>query len=203
MIVAANTFCMDPTSKIAKETFENFCDMWRYLVNDVIQVAKEILESFKSFSLLEGANTSATSLKTSPSNRTYFNSVFQNNRDPFSVYPPRTQQHRLNNLRRAPGQGQPVPAPILTNANGGGGPRHCAPMGQGRSQGYAVDRGHPDGMQIQEGVRWSEGEQRLRHGPGHSYPAGECRSTLQCCIITAVQSENNKNSDFILPLPVR
>ena len=175
--MAANTFCMDPTSKIAKETFENFCDMWRYLVNDVIQVAKEILESFKSFSLLEGANTSATSLKTSPSNRTYFNSVFQNNRDPFSVYPPRTQ-HRLNNLRRPPVQGQPVPAPILTNANGGGGPRHCAPMGQGRSQGYAVDRGHPDGMQIQEGVRWSEGEQRLRHGPGHSYPAGECRITL-------------------------
>ena len=197
VIVAANTFCMDPTSKIAKETFENFCDMWRYLVNDVIQVAKEILESFKSFSLLEGANTSATSLKTSPSNRTYFNSVFQNNRDPFSVYPPRTQ-HRLNNLasRRPPGQGQPVPAPILTNANGGGGPvRHCAPMGQGRSAGYAVDRGHPDGVQIQEdtGARWTEGEQRLSrqaHGPGHSYPAGEagphCSAalSLQCRVKT-------------------
>ena len=207
VIVAANTFCMDPTSKIAKETFENFCDMWRYLVNDVIQVAKEILESFKSFSLLECANTSATSLKTSPSNRTYFNSVFQNNRDPFSR-PPRTQ-HRL--ASRPPGQGQPVPAPILTNG-GGGPPRHCAPMGQGRSAGYAVDRGHPDTglMQIQEntGVRWSEGEQRLSsgrqgHGPGHTYPAGEWGITLQCCRITAVQSENNKNSDFILLMPAR
>ncbi len=196
VIVAANTFCMDPTSKIAKETFENFCDMWRYLVNDVIQVAKEILESFKSFSLLEGANTSATSLKTSPSNRTYFNSVFPNNRDPFSVYPPRSQ-HRPANLasRRPPGQGQPVPAPILTNANGGP-PRHCAPLG--RNAGYAMDRGHPDGMQIQEnGVRWSDGEQRLsigRQGTGHgahSYPAGESM-TLQCCINTAVLSENNK-----------
>ena len=47
VIVASNTFCVEPTSKIAKETFENFCDMWRYLVNDVIQVAKEILDSFK------------------------------------------------------------------------------------------------------------------------------------------------------------
>ena len=186
VIVAANTFCMDPTSKIAKETFENFCDMWRYLVNDVIQVAKEILESFKSFSLLEGANTSATSLKTSPSNRTYSNSVFQNNRDPFSSYPPRTQ-HRLN-TRRPPGPGQLAPAPILTNANGPGGPRHGAPMGQGRSVGYMDTRGHPDtGMGIQEnGVRWSgdTGDTRLsRQGPGHSYPAGECSVTLQCCSV--------------------
>ena len=86
VIVASNTFCMDPTSKIAKETFENFCDMWRYLVNDVIQVAKEILESFKSFSLLGAANPAATPLKQqpAPTNRNYFNSVFQNNRDPFS-----------------------------------------------------------------------------------------------------------------------
>ena len=38
VIVSASTFCQDPTSKIAKETFDNFCDMWRYLVNDVIQV---------------------------------------------------------------------------------------------------------------------------------------------------------------------
>lgn len=165
---------MDPTSKIAKETFENFSDMWRYLVNDVIQVAKEILESFKSFSLLEGANTSATgSLKTSPSNRTYNNSVFQHNRDPFSVYPVPRTQHRLNN-RRPPVPGQLAPAPILTNANGLGPPRHCAPMG--RNVGYGQDRGHPDGMQIQEnGARWGDtGEQRLgRQGPGHSYPAGE------------------------------
>ena len=175
---------MDPTSKIAKETFENFSDMWRYLVNDVIQVAKEILESFKSFSLLEGANTSATSLKTSPSNRTYFNSVFQNNRDPFSVYPVPRTQHRLNNIssRRPPGPpGQQAPAPILTNANGHGPQRHCAPLG--RNVGYGQDRGHPDTMQIQEnGARWGEGEQRLslgRQGPGHSYPAGECR--MQCC----------------------
>ena len=86
VIVASNTFCMDPTSKIAKETFENFCDMWRYLVNDVIQVAKEILESFKSFSLLGAANPATTPLKQqpAPTNRNYFNSVFQNNRDPFS-----------------------------------------------------------------------------------------------------------------------
>ena len=198
VIVAANTFCMDPTSKIAKETFENFSDRWRYLVNDVIQVAKEILESFKSFSLLEGANTSATSLKTSPSNRTYFNSVVQNNRDPFSVYPVPRTQHRLNNTRRPPGPpGQQAPAPILTNANGHGPPRHCAPPG--RNVGYGQDRGHPDGMQIQEnGARWGEGEQRLslgRQGPGHSYPAGECR--MQCCNTTAVQSEDNKNSDLV------
>ena len=134
VIVAANTFCMDPTSKIAKETFENFCDMWRYLVNDVIQVAKEILESFKSFSLLEGGNTCATSLKPPPSNRTYFNSVFQNNRDPFSVYPPRPQQ-RLPRPSRGQVPGQ-APAPILTN---GGGPRHGLPPGPG----YVMDRQIP------------------------------------------------------------
>ena len=66
VIVASNTFCMDPTSKIAKETFDNFCDMWRYLVNDVIQVAKEILESFKSFSLL-GSST----LQPQPAKQTF------------------------------------------------------------------------------------------------------------------------------------
>ena len=81
---------MDPTSKIAKEAFENFCDMWRYLVNDVIQVAKEILESFKNFSLHNGPNvtspsTAAQQLKQHTANRNYFNSVFQNP-DPFSTY---------------------------------------------------------------------------------------------------------------------
>ena len=48
VIVASNTFCAEPTSKIAKDTFENFCEMWRFLVSDVVQVAKDILESFKT-----------------------------------------------------------------------------------------------------------------------------------------------------------
>ena len=37
VIVAANTFCAESTSKIAKDTFELFTEMWRYLINDVIQ----------------------------------------------------------------------------------------------------------------------------------------------------------------------
>ena len=51
VIIASNTFCVEPTSKIAKETFEYFCEMWRYLISDVIQVAKDILESFKIYPL--------------------------------------------------------------------------------------------------------------------------------------------------------
>ena len=163
---------MDPTSKIAKETFENFCDMWRYLVNDVIQVAKEILESFKSFSLLGGANTSAP-LKAPPSNRTYFNSVFQN-RDPFSVYPPRhqqqqqQQQQRLNNVNSV----YRTPAPILTNVNGQVS-RGLNNVTGGRSQTGYMDRGHPDGMPLNNDVRWQGQEDRRPIGSSHNYPGGK------------------------------
>ena len=166
---------MDPTSKIAKETFENFCDMWRYLVNDVIQVAKEILESFKSFSLLGGANTSSAPLKPSPSTRTYFNSVFQN-RDPFSsVYPsPRHQpQQRLNNVNNS--VYNRTPAPILTNnVNGQVPSRGQNNITGGRSNSVYMDRGHPDGMPLNNEVRWQGQEDRRPPGSGgHNYSGGK------------------------------
>ena len=130
VIVASNTFCMDPTSKIAGESLDHFCDMWRYLVNDVITVAKEILESFKSFSLLGG--TAAT--QPAP-NRTYFNSVFQN-RDPF---PSRQRQQRQNNINYRPPPPPLGPQPRMINS-------------EMISRNAYMDRGPPDGMP----GRWEE-----------------------------------------------
>ena len=157
VIVASNTFCMDPTSKIASETFDNFSDMWRYLVNDVIQVAKEILESFKSFSLLGGT----ASTQPAP-NRTYFNSVFQN-RDPFSVSGPTTsypsrqrQQRQINTGNYRPGHSSLPPQTRMVNSE------------LVSRSGY-IDRGPPDGMAgmaIGSDGRWEE-----RRGNGPSYPA--------------------------------
>ena len=158
VIVASNTFCMDQNSKIAKETFDNFCDMWRYLVNDVIQVAKEILESFKSFSLLGG--TAAT--QPAPS-RTYNNSVFQN-REPFlasgSAYPSRGRQGRQNNINYRALHGPP----ILTNVAGPLGPQARMVNAEMIGRNAYMDRGPPDGMPIGNEGRWEE-----RRGNGHPY----------------------------------
>lgn len=153
VIVASNTFCMDPTSKIAKETFEDFCDMWRYLVNDVIQVAKEILESFKSFSLLGG---SAQPLQPPKPN---FNSSIQQNQDPFSPYLSRQQPRHDVNIYRPP---------ISSGVNGqmGPPPRMMNPNMIPRSAPSYMDRGHPDGMPIGNDMRYDE-----RRGNGHQYSA--------------------------------
>ena len=165
VIVASNTFCMDHNSKIAKETFDNFCDMWRYLVNDVIQVAKEILESFKSFSLLGGTATT----QPAPS-RTYNNSVFQN-RHPFlaSVYPSRQRQQRQNNLNYRGLQGPLAQQPRLTNS-------------EMISRAAYMDRGPPDGMPIGSEGRW---EERRGAGPPYTTQAGYAYNSSRSGLTTA------------------
>ena len=40
--VAATTYCHDPHSKVAKDNFDTFCQMWKHLVDDVIQIAKQV-----------------------------------------------------------------------------------------------------------------------------------------------------------------
>ena len=179
VIVASNTFCMDQNSKIAKETFDNFCDMWRYLVNDVIQVAKEILESFKSFSLLGGTATT----QPVPS-RTYNNSVFQN-RHPFlasaaaSAYPSRARgQPRQNNINYRALQGQP----ILTNVAGPLGPQPRMVNSEMISRNAYMDRGPPDGMPIGNEGRW---EERRGNGPPYTTQAGYTYNSSRSGLTTA------------------
>uniref|UniRef100_A0A146M499 Alpha-catulin n=2 Tax=Lygus hesperus TaxID=30085 RepID=A0A146M499_LYGHE len=43
--VAAVTLNQHPTSKIAKENLEVFCDMWQMLMNDVLSICKDIIEA--------------------------------------------------------------------------------------------------------------------------------------------------------------
>ena len=172
VIVASNTFCVDPTSKVAKETFENFADMWRYLVNDVIQVAKEILESFKSFSLL--GTPATTPLKPSNSRQQHFNSVFQN-RDPFT-----SSSHRNNINQASMYNNSRLQHPVINNINGS---QQCLRPGSDmmppprRCNSAYMDRGHPDGMVIPgDGVRWQDEQRR----PGAPVYPGQWEESLFC-----------------------
>ena len=42
--VAANTCCVEPHSVILKENLEMFCKMWHFLVDDVIQISKQVAD---------------------------------------------------------------------------------------------------------------------------------------------------------------
>ena len=41
---AANTCCMEPHSMVLKENLEMFCKMWQFLVDDVIQISKQVAD---------------------------------------------------------------------------------------------------------------------------------------------------------------
>ena len=41
---AAISVCYDPRSLVAKDNLEAFCQMWQYLVDDVIQISKEVAD---------------------------------------------------------------------------------------------------------------------------------------------------------------
>jgi hypothetical protein len=164
VIVAANTFCVEPTSKIAKETFEQFCDMWRHLVNDVVQVAKEILDSFKpphspllttnhNKLLLLGNNSSSSSFPDALGGQFYREGVLGDSESAAALlsynssnsmgHPSRlvasSNTNSLNSMRggaRRNQQQQHLHHP---------GQHYLAPHHSGYSAGMG-DRGHPDGM---------------------------------------------------------
>ena len=41
---AANTCCVEPHSMVLKENLEMFCKMWQFLVDDVIQISKQVAD---------------------------------------------------------------------------------------------------------------------------------------------------------------
>ena len=161
IIVASNTFCVEPTSKIAKETFEIFCDMWRFLINDVIQVAKDILEGFKVYH-----SHPANGLPGQPPPAKLFSkhtNHFQPLMGPMEGYRPR-------------GDGAMYPQDM--------GPQHQPPPPQRLNNNmprqhshYPFDRGPPDGMPYRNESVWSrEGYGHYRQG-GYM-PAGNNRSGM-------------------------
>lgn len=164
VIVASNTFCAEPTSKIAKETFENFCEMWRFLVSDVVQVAKDILESFKSYPPSKGGVNSIQNLSAQNSEHFFPNHVNHFTMGPMiqhgyrsrtnhcdgSMYSPdiNSQQHRINNMpmRSHPhypmhDRGPPDGVPYRNETVWGG-----EGYGQYRQGGYVPDNGIRSGM---------------------------------------------------------
>ena len=44
MGVAATSVCYDPRSPVAKDNLEAFCQMWQHLVDDVIQISKQVAD---------------------------------------------------------------------------------------------------------------------------------------------------------------
>jgi hypothetical protein len=193
VIVASNTFCGEPTSKIAKETFENLCDMWRYLVNDVIQVAKEILESFKGLtashspmlgSLIKStANNSTSHLFPLSNNSGQQQQLMPGYRDPLTMEEEQQQQQLIgyNNSISGLGQARLVAS---NNNNGigslgrGGGhqsiPRQHYQPPYSHSR-YPADRGHPDGMSHRSGDgTWGGGS---GYGGGGDFPPYMSRGT--------------------------
>lgn len=170
IIVASNTFCVEPTSKIAKETFEHFCEMWRFLINDVIQVAKDILEGFKPPHVTVAASSSGGGgggiIQNSAAK------IFSNQH--FPAMGPIIDQGNAGGVQsggyRARGDGAMYPQDALTpppqqrlNSNNmtlRSHPSH-----------YPFDRGPPDGMPYRGETVWSrEGYSHYRQG-GYLLPA--------------------------------
>jgi hypothetical protein len=157
------------------------CDMWRYLVNDVTQVAKEILETFKGFpphspmmgSLKPAANNSGVGGTSSSHSFPMSNSgqflsqqqqqqLLPNYRDPLLMEDTVGYHNSLNNSLRGAGGGLHHSGHHHLHR------QHYQPPHHATASHYPTttmgDRGHPDGMSH----RGSEGGPPWGGGGGYN-----------------------------------